>query len=201
MAQCAQPNGEHAGRRILRAVLPVRSRGRRQSVTSKLVGLARANAAKAALPKCGAKTRQGEVCQNPGTGAGGRCPMHGGKTPSGKNWHVAVLPAAGPRLERKLAALAKRRRERAAEIAAMDPARRAKYDAWCATHKAGGPAGRERARRDREMAQFFQKPPPERPIDPRLEALAARLQEIRLRRAVLEAQIRDQQIEDEENDG
>lgn len=37
--------------------------------------------------KCGAKTRGGGKCQRPGTGAGGRCRLHGGATPNG-----AALP-------------------------------------------------------------------------------------------------------------
>lgn len=32
---------------------------------------------------CGAKTRSGETCKRPGTGAGGRCSNHGGLSPSG----------------------------------------------------------------------------------------------------------------------
>jgi hypothetical protein len=33
--------------------------------------------------KCGAKTRSGGRCKQPGTGAGGRCKFHGGATPVG----------------------------------------------------------------------------------------------------------------------
>ncbi len=39
-----------------------------------------ARAALAALPRCGATSRQtGEPCKNPGTGNGGRCRFHGGR--------------------------------------------------------------------------------------------------------------------------
>lgn len=174
-------------------------RGRRQSVTSKIVGLARANAVKAALPKCGARNKRGGVCQNTGTGAGGRCPMHGGKTPSGKNWHVAVLPANGPRLERKLAALAKRREKRAAEIAAMSPERRAQYDQWCRTHKPGRPADRETARRDREAWQWLVQPAPPVAPDPKTEALLDLRAELRDQAARLEALLEGKNPTEDEN--
>jgi len=40
-----------------------------------------ARQALAALPRCGAKSRQtGEPCKLPGTGAGGRCRFHGGRS-------------------------------------------------------------------------------------------------------------------------
>ncbi len=39
-----------------------------------------ARAALAALPRCGATSRQtGQPCKNPGTGNGGRCRFHGGR--------------------------------------------------------------------------------------------------------------------------
>jgi hypothetical protein len=36
-----------------------------------------------AFKKCGAKTRSGGRCQQPGSGAGGRCKFHGGASPTG----------------------------------------------------------------------------------------------------------------------
>lgn len=34
---------------------------------------------------CGAKTRSGTPCQKPGSGVGGRCRLHGGASPTGKD--------------------------------------------------------------------------------------------------------------------
>ena len=165
----------------------MKPRGRRWSITSKLVGLRKANAVKAAMPRCGAKNKRGGVCRNPGTGAGGKCPRHGGLTPSGRLWHVPVLPAGGPRLERKLAALAKRRKKRAAEVAAMTPERRARYDAWHATHAPGSPAKREMARRERETWQWLAQPPAPTEPNPRLAMLKAVQAELKKERERLEA--------------
>lgn len=145
-----------------------------------------ANAVKAVLPRCGAKCRDGNRCRNPGVGAGGRCHRHGGHTPSGSRWHVVSLPPDGPRRERKIAALARRRKKRAAEIAAMSSEERARYDAWCRTHKPGRRADRARAKRDHEALQFLQRPKVEY-VDPDVAALEAKLAELNAERARLEA--------------
>lgn len=50
---------------------------------------------------CGAKTRAGGLCSNPGTGQGGRCRFHGGKSlagvasPTFKHGRYSKLPAVG----------------------------------------------------------------------------------------------------------
>ena len=152
---------------------------RRLPIRRGITAVRQANLARAKLPHCGAKARRGGVCRNPGTGAGGRCPKHGGLTPRGDQWHVARLPRDdGPRHDRKVAALAKRRAERAAEIAAMSPEHRARYDEWCRTHKPGRSAVRERARRDREANELLSRPRPPAPANPELEALEAELAEV-----------------------
>lgn len=49
--------------------------------------LARFRARRASLPKCGATRKSdGGSCQNLPLG-NGRCRLHGGRTPSGKEWH------------------------------------------------------------------------------------------------------------------
>jgi hypothetical protein len=156
----------------------------------------KARAVKARLPRCGAKCRNGQPCRNPGTGAGGRCPKHGGLTPSGDQWHVARLPRDdGPRYDRKIATLAKRRAKRAAEIAAMSPGRRARYDEWCRTHKPGRRSDRERARRDREAREILSRPRPTQ-ANPELAALEAELAEVRASCAKLEALLAGQDPEE-----
>jgi hypothetical protein len=173
--------------RILLVVATVRrSQRRRTGVTA----MHQANAVKATLPRCGAKCHRGGVCQNPGTGAGGRCPKHGGLTPSGDQWHVARLPPDGARLVRKLESLAERRKKRAAEIAAMSPKQRERYDTWCKTHRPGRSAGREARRRDREAREILERPRIA-PVTPEIAALEAALADARARREALEALLAD----------
>jgi len=148
----------------------------------------KARAVKARLPHCGAKCRDGRRCRNPGVGAGGRCPKHGGLTPSGAQWHVERLPRDDRRYARKLETLAKRRAKRAAEIAAFSPERKARYDAWCKTHKPGSAAARARARQDREAAKLLAEPSPQ-PVNPEIVRLQAVLDELRQRNAQLEAEL------------
>jgi hypothetical protein len=170
----------------------MRPRGRRARILH-VVGAVRrpdptkARAVKAKLPHCGAKCRDGSRCRNPGVGAGGRCPKHGGLTPSGDRWHVVRLPRDDRRYARKLETLAKRRAKRAAEIAAFSPPQRERYDKWLKTHKAGSRASRERARQDREAAKLFAKPRPPAPPNPELERLEAELAAIRITTGRLEA--------------
>jgi hypothetical protein len=84
------------------------------------------------MPKCGAKCRQtGAPCTNPVAEPGKRCRLHGGATPRGKDWHKVQMPPpdASPKrrrmklltlavrreaLERRLAAIARRRKPGAA---------------------------------------------------------------------------------------
>jgi len=153
--------------------------------------LQRANAVKARLPRCGAKCRDGSRCNNPGTGAGGKCPKHGGLTPSGDNWHCVRWPKNEARYQRKVAALARRRAKRAAEIAAMNPERRAKYEAWhTATRKPGSKSARVRAKQNREAREILERAKTARTApDPEIEALKAELDAVRARRAALEAEL------------
>jgi hypothetical protein len=89
-----------------------------------------------------------------------------------------TFAADGRRYARKLETLAKRRAKRAAEIAAMSPEQRARYDAWCRTHKPGSGAGRERVRQDRAANELLSRPRPPAPPNPELAALEAELAEV-----------------------
>jgi len=97
------------------------------------------------------------------------------------------LPPNGPRLARKLESLAGRHKKRAAEIAAMSPERRARYDEWRKTHKPGRRAERESRRRDREAAELLSRRTTPTPLDPEIVALEAQLAEVRAHRARLKA--------------
>lgn len=163
--------------------------------------LQRANAVKARLPHCGAKCRDGTRCRNPGAGAGGKCPKHGGLTPSGDRWHVPVLPPDGPRLERKLATLAKRRKKREAEIRAMTPERRERYEAWHRVRKPGSASRREQARQDRDAKALFGAPRRDSAADPVAAALQADLAAVRAEKARLEALLAAPVSNDGERDG
>jgi hypothetical protein len=107
---------------------------------------------------CGAKAKSsGEPCRNPGM-ENGRCRLHGGLTPKGKNWHRVQWPASDAppeKLEKKLRELKRRQLRREARVAAMTPEERARYEAWHRTHRAGSPTDRARLRHDREARRLF----------------------------------------------
>jgi hypothetical protein len=116
---------------------------------------AKANLAKFnAAPRCGAaRKRDGEPCRNPAM-KNGRCDWHGGKTPSGRQWHVVQFPDCSTptglaKFNRKLHDRERYAEQRAARLAAMTPEQRAKHDAWHRTHAPGAAALRdaERVRR------------------------------------------------------
>lgn len=127
--------------------------------------------------KCGAtKKSDGEPCQNLPL-ANGRCRLHGGATPSGKDWHVPRYPesdttARAAKSDRKAADVAKRARKLAKRLAAMTPEERAHYDEWKRTHKPGTPAARSAARRmaahNKATRELLARPDAPPPPDPRL---------------------------------
>lgn len=108
----------------------------------------------AEAPRCAAtRKRDGEPCQNPGLGTGGRCRLHGGATPSGAGkWHLPRWPDRTSKnleekLHRKLARLAVLAERREQRLAAMSPEQRERYDAWRAAHNPLAPRGRRKADR------------------------------------------------------
>lgn len=111
----------------------------------------RINAARHAAVECGAKKKSdGEPCRNRAL-SNGRCRLHGGATPSGKNWHVVQFPpsdtpARAAKSDRKAEDQGKRARKLAKRLAAMTPEQRARYDVWHRTHKPGSPGARSAAR-------------------------------------------------------
>ncbi|RWC08617.1 MAG: hypothetical protein EOS52_30045 [Mesorhizobium sp.] len=90
--------------------------------------------------------------------ANGRCWAHGGRVPSGENWHKPVwpnrdAPDAEAKLNRKLNDLQRAAAKRTKRVAAMTPDERAAYEAWQRSHKPGSAAARARARRERQEAK------------------------------------------------
>lgn len=103
------------------------------------------NAVRHLRPKCGAKRRNGEPCQQTAMPSG-RCYLHGGRTPRGDKWHTPQPtrdgPDAGERLERKLQDLARRRERQAARRAGMTAKEGAAHRAWQESHRPGNAKAR-----------------------------------------------------------
>lgn len=124
--------------------------------------LARYNAKRPLLPKCGARRkRDGEPCQNLALG-NGRCRCHGGRTPSGDGWHRPVwpngeAPDAETRLHRKLHDLERAARRRAARLRQMTEEQRKQYDEWHKARPATSAAERDETRRMKQSAKLARK--------------------------------------------
>jgi len=184
-------NGSQEGRRKRRTARSRDQRAddnsaRRQSVLA-LARLA-AKQARAAAPKCGARRRDGEPCQNLPVVGRTRCTRHGGKTPAGAGWHVVQLPADPVRRARKLRDIARRRQRQAERVAAMSEADRQKFERHSrAMQPGGGKTRREAARRNREALAMFVAAEARPPAQcPEADALAAEIE--RLRRRLTELQ-------------
>ncbi|CDX62877.1 conserved hypothetical protein [Mesorhizobium plurifarium] len=146
---------------VRRAGTPTRPGGWRGSAAQIAIGRAaiRAwNAKRHLAPKCGAKAKShGGPCRQIAM-ANGRCWAHGGRVPSGENWHKPVwpnrdAPDAEAKLNRKLKDLQRAATKRAKRVAAMTPDERAGYEAWQRSHKPGPATARARARRERLEAK------------------------------------------------
>jgi hypothetical protein len=130
-----------------------------------------------AAPRCGAaRKRDGEPCCNPAM-KNGRCGLHGGKTPRGRQWHVVQFPECSTpggeaKFNRKLLDQKRYAAKRAAKLAAMTPDQRARHDAWHRTHRPGAGAARnaerERARQNTEARALLTVGPSLPTTDPEL---------------------------------
>lgn len=135
--------------------------------------LAKVNAQRHLIPKCGAKTKgTGLPCEAPAL-ANGRCRVHGGLTPKGDQWHKPqFVNFRGKRAEKKLARkqadLEKRQAERTKRLAQMTPEERERHEAWQRTHKPGPRAERQRAQQQRKtrawLAEVLKDDPPQTAI-------------------------------------
>jgi hypothetical protein len=151
--------------------------------------LRKAHEAQRSYPLCNAKRRDGGRCENLGTGTGGRCRLHGGATPTGKDWHKVQLtnPGKSPeKLERKLRDVARRRAKQAARVAAMTPEQRARYDAWHAARRPGGPEVRRAAREAREFRDMLAERASAAPVEtPEARAIREAIEALERRTAAL----------------
>ena len=122
------------------------------------------NRAHALKPRCTATAKHsGEPCRQPGM-KNGKCRFHGGRTPSGDDWHrprwpKRDAPNAAEKLAKKLGDLRRRAREREKRLARRSPEGLAAYRAWQRSHQPGSAtrraSDRERRKRDREAAEMI----------------------------------------------
>jgi hypothetical protein len=169
-----------------------------QSAAFRLIGsraIREWNATKHLLPKCGAKAKHtGEPCRQIAM-ANGKCYLHGGKTPKGKDWHRRQwpnkdAPDANQKLARKLADIERDDRQRAARLAKMTPDERDRYEAHRKSRMPGPPGPRAASRNERRQAKEFQKvrgKAEARPVSPEVRAIERRLAELRAERDRLQA--------------
>lgn len=151
--------------------------------------LARYNARRPLLPKCGAKRKlDGAPCQNPAM-ANGRCRYHGGRTPSGDGWHRPVwpngdIPNAATKLAKKLQTLERAARKRAARLRGMTDEERAQYEDWHRARPATSAAARAEVKRLKMETQsarniMGRSTPPLALSDPEYLAIVARIAVLR----------------------
>ena len=143
--------------------------------------LRRYNRGRHKLPKCGALARStGEPCRQIAM-TNGRCYQHGGKTPSGADWHKTQWPDkasanAEAKMHRKLDKNARAARAKAKRLAALSPPERAAYDKWAKAHSSGTLAQRaalkQEAKQNAEARALMARP---RAPSPASEALGARI--------------------------
>lgn len=168
---------------------------------------AKANIARfKAAPRCGAaRKRDGQPCANPAM-KNGRCGIHGGKTPSGRQWHVVQYPdcstpAGAAKFNRKLRQQQRYAAKRAERLAVMTPDQRARHDAWHRSHRpgAGAARGAQRARagQNAQARLLVDLEPSQRPTDPELIRIEAALAATRAKLAVLEARVANPSNDDE----
>lgn len=124
----------------------------------------------------------------------GRCGIHGGKTPSGRQWHVVQYPdcstpAGEAKFNRKLHDRERILRKRAARLAAMTPEQRARHDAWHRSHAPGGGGPRnvkrERSRQNDEARLLLTVRGSLPTTDPELDRIEATLATLRSKLAQL----------------
>lgn len=161
---------------------------------------------RAKLPKCGATARStGGPCQQPAM-ENGRCRYHGGRTPSGDDWHQPRWPHRNApnwnaKFSQKISDLERASRRREKLIAAMPPEKRAAYERWKAAHKPGPAAARARsgaALREAQQHRKIVEEPIRREPDPELIALE---RDIELLRAMIEEARREQDVSSNDDTG
>ena len=151
--------------------------------------IAKHNQGRHLLPKCGAMAKStGQPCKGLAM-KNGKCPYHGGKTPSGDGWHRPVwpnrdAPNAVQRMHAKLSDLERAARKRAKKLSAMTPEEKARHSTWHRDHPvttATDRAERKRLRREALAARDLLSALPADNIsaDPEYQAIVARIAELK----------------------
>lgn len=142
--------------------------------TAALSNLKLAMKARETLPRCGAKRRtDGSPCAGTAM-SNGRCYLHGGATPGGKDFHKVQFPKGRSEkwLRKKLKDLKRRYVRQAARVEAMTPEELARFDAWHAARKPGGPEVRRAAAQAREVRAMLAERASAAPVEtPEAQAL------------------------------
>lgn len=147
-------------------------------------------------PRCGAKAKStGEPCRRIAM-ANGRCCLHGGRTPKGKDWHKPRwpnknAPDAMEKLNRKLKDLDRAYQKREQRLAAMTDEERARYEEWRRTHQPGSAAARQAAKIGRQQnaearARLAQAESSTRPVSPEMERLEKLIAQLEMEKLILE---------------
>ncbi|MBQ0820024.1 MULTISPECIES: hypothetical protein [Microvirga] len=110
----------------------------------------------------------------------GRCYLHGGRTPKGKDWHKPQPGATATKTQRKLKDIERAAKKRAKRLDAMTLDERKRYEDWRKTHRPG-PRATERAKRAqareaRERLAEMDRPAPQ---TAEAQALAAVIETLR----------------------
>ncbi|MGY4257368.1 hypothetical protein ACVI1L_004436 [Bradyrhizobium sp. USDA 4516] len=132
-------------------------------------------------PRCGARLKKSsELCAKPAM-KNGRCAIHGGKTPSGADWHVTQYPdcstpAGSAKFNAKVRRQQKHAKQRAERLATMTATQRKAHENWHRSHRPGSRAARasERVRAEQaaDARRLLEDAPGPAPLDP--EALRIR---------------------------
>lgn len=157
--------------------------------TAALANLKHAMKARETLPRCGAKRRtDGGPCAGTAM-SNGRCYLHGGSTPGGKDFHKVQFPKGRSEkwIRKKLKELRRRQARQAARVDAMTPEERVRFEAWHAAHKPGGPEVRKAVAQAREVRAILLSRASAAPVEtPEAQALREAIEALELQLEALQ---------------
>lgn len=173
-----------------------------QGLTLKDIGRAQMqliNKRRARFKKCAATAKStGEQCGQLAM-PNGKCRFHGGKTPSGDNWHVIQPDVSGHRasmhrFDRKLTRIEKARKAQRSRLMRATEAEREAYEKWLWARPAGSAAKRAARRAETRMKRRIAEENRElskgarvETNDPEILAIKARIAELQEQRALMKA--------------
>lgn len=133
-----------------------------------------------AMPRCGARARSGFPCKQPGSGRGGRCVYHGGKSTAGETWGLRQWsdnpsPVVARRQMTKAKWVERAEADREQRLAAMTPEERHRYDTW---RTARTPGSRDQ-RVSAKLEEAFGMTSANSPFELSIEELQARIRAIK----------------------